>query len=175
MPASRRSPRRPNEHAARVRHLLALDAANVMARLAARQDEMVSLFSRLRNREPLLEPLQSWFTSIAFGELVALAPAEQRAANTFYEQLGQVRWYLRYTEDMPGQVQLKLSALLRQLESAHAQLVAALGPPDSTGAPVVNAEVVPAGAAHPAQAPTPSGKGLRRQAAGAAWKRSRTT
>ena len=63
--------------------------------------------------------------------------------------------------DMPGQVQLKLSALLRQLESAHAQLVAALGPPDSTGAPVVNAEVVPAGAAHPAQAPTPSGKGLR--------------
>ena len=172
-PAHRRSQKKlPDGHAARVRHLLALDAANVMSRLAARQDEMVALFSRLRSREPLLEPLQSWFSSIAFAELVALSPAEQRAANSFYEQLAGLRWYLQYTEDMPGQVQLKLSALLRKLETGHAQLVAALGPPDSSGAPVVNAEVVP-----PSSAPAPpsSGKALRRQAAGAAWKRSRTT
>jgi hypothetical protein len=162
----RRSHKKPNEHAARVRHLLALDAANVMSRLASRQDEMVALFSRLRSREPLLEPLQSWFGSIAFAELVALSPAEQRAANVFYEQLGQLRWYLQYTEDMPGQVQLKLSALARQLESAHGQLVGAIGPPDQGGAKVVNAEVV--------RPPSP-GKALRRQAAGADWKRSRTT
>jgi len=164
--ATRRPSKKQSEHAARVRHLLALDAANVMARLSARQDEMVSLFSRLRNREPLLEPLESWFGSIAFAELVALSPTEQRAANSFYEQLGGLRWYLQYTEDMPGQVQLKLSALLRKLESAHAELVAALGPPDNSGAPVVNAEVV---------TPASPGKALRRQAAGADWKRSRTT
>ena len=150
-----------------MRHLLSLDAANVMARLAARQDEMVSLFSRLRDREPLLEPLESWFSSIAFAELVALSPAEQRAANGYYEQLGQLRWYLQYTEDMPGQVQLKLSALLRKLEVAHAQLVAALGPPDASGAPVINAEVV--------QQQKTAARALRRQAAGATWKRSRTT
>ncbi|MBM4380691.1 MAG: hypothetical protein FJ086_15550 [Deltaproteobacteria bacterium] len=171
MAAPRRTPRRTKgEHAARVRHLLSLDAANVMARLAERQDEMVGLFSRLRNREPLLEPLQSWFSSIAFPELVALSPAEQRAANGFYEQLGQLRWYLQYTEDMPGQVQLKLSALLRKLEATHAQLVGALGPPDASGAQVVNAEVVP-DPEKPASAP----RALRRQAAGADWKRSRTT
>jgi hypothetical protein len=142
--AARRTSRRPPppDAAARVRHLLALDAANVMVRLRTRQDEMVSLFSRLRDRGPLVETVRCWFTTISFGELSMLSPAEQLAANGFYELLGEVRWYLQYTEDMPGQVQLRLGAHVRKLEERHAGLVAALGPPDASGAPVVNAEII---------------------------------
>ncbi|MEN9798390.1 MAG: hypothetical protein RL653_2086 [Pseudomonadota bacterium] len=141
--AARRTPRRPpSDDAARVRHLLALDAANVMVRLRARNDEMVSLFSRLRDRGPLLDTVRCWFTSIAFGELCLLSPAEQLAANGFYELLGEVRWYLQYTEDMPGTVQQRLATFLRRLEERHLVLVAALGPPDASGAPVVNAEII---------------------------------
>lgn len=141
--ASRRTPRRPkSDEAARVRHLLALDAANLMSRLRARHADMVALFSRLRDRGPLLETVQCWFTSISFGELCLLSPAEQLAANGFYELLGEVRWYLQYTEDMPGTVQQRLGTFLRRLEERHVALVAALGPPDASGAPVVNAEVI---------------------------------
>lgn len=38
----------------RVRHLLALDAAAVMRRLNDRRDEMVTIFSRQRDREALV-------------------------------------------------------------------------------------------------------------------------
>ena len=125
------------EVAQRVRHLIAVDAHNVMTRLAARQDEMVALFSRHRDREPMLLVLDTWFDSITFGELVVLDPAEQKIVNRFYELLGEVRWYLAWTEDMPGQVQTKLGGFLRRLESTFRELVSVVGPPEADGARVV--------------------------------------
>lgn len=129
--------RRSLESSVRTRHLLAIDASNVMARLAARQDSMVSLFSRLRDREPMLIVLDTWFDTITFTELALLTPYEQKRVNRFYELLAEVRWYLAYTEDMPLQVQTKLTAFVRRLEAAFRELVATIGPPEADGAPVV--------------------------------------
>ena len=134
--------RRVTDSSVRVRHLLAIDAGNVMARLAARQDSMVSLFSRLRDREPMLIVLDTWFDSISFGELSVLTPYEQKRVNRFYALLAEVRWYLAYTEDMPLQVQTKLTVFARRLETAFRELVATIGPPEADGAPVVEVKVV---------------------------------
>ncbi|MFL5322220.1 MAG: hypothetical protein ACJ790_21360 [Myxococcaceae bacterium] len=128
--------------AQRVRHLLAIDANNVLTRLRARTDEMVSLFSRLRDRTPMMETTRTWFFTITFTELALLEPNEQKAVNAFYEELDELRWYLHYTEDMPGQVQQKISGLVRSLEENHRRLTAAIGPPDAEGERVVVAEVV---------------------------------
>jgi hypothetical protein len=127
---------------ARIRHLLALDAANVMARIASRQEVVVALFSRLRDRAPLLGMVQSWFTSISFGDLARLEPREQHAVNTFHRLLEELRWYLAYTEDMPSRVQQLLTLHVRRIELAHRALVAELGPPQGNGQPLVEAEVV---------------------------------
>jgi hypothetical protein len=126
----------------RVRHLIAVDAATVMARLGKRQAEMVRLFSQLRDRSPLLEVVQSWFQSITFGELASLERAEQRAINSFYERLGDLRWYLRYTEDMPLQVGQHVTQCVRELVAGHRALTEAIGPPDVEGAEVIEARVV---------------------------------
>lgn len=125
------------EPATRVRHLLAIDAHNVMTRLAARQDAMVGLFSRHRDREPMLTVLDTWFDTITFTELATLEPDEQKSVNRFYELLSEVRWYLAYTEDMPGLVQTKLTAFLRRLDTSFRELVAVIGPPEADGARVV--------------------------------------
>lgn len=130
------------EPAARVRHLLAIDSHNLMTRLAARQDSMVGLFSRLRDREPMLTVLDTWFDTITFSELSTLDPAEQKSVNRFYELLSEVRWYLAYTEDMPGQVQTRLNGFSRRLEAAYRELVAVIGPPEADGARVVDVKVV---------------------------------
>ncbi|MDP1919107.1 MAG: hypothetical protein Q8L14_22855 [Myxococcales bacterium] len=140
------------EPAMRVRHLLAIDSSNVMARLAARQDSMVGLFSRLRDREPMLAVLDTWFDTITFTELSTLDPAEQKAVNRFYELLAEVRWYLAYTEDMPGMVQTKLNAILRRLEAAFRELVAVIGPPEADGARIVEVKVVSRVTKHPRRA-----------------------
>jgi hypothetical protein len=128
--------------ARRVRHLIALDAANVVSRLRARRTEMVHLFSRLRDRGPLLKVIQNWFHSASFGDLARLEPFEQQAINRFYEVLGDLRWYLEYTEDMPLQIQHHLTEFTHRLEASHRRLTAAIGPPDAEGAPVVEAVVV---------------------------------
>jgi hypothetical protein len=127
--------------AERVRHLLALDASNVMRRLSTRHVEMSTLFSRLRDRAPMLEVVKTRMSTATFSELAVLTPAEQTAVNRFYEQLGELTWYLQYTDDMPVQVGLKVSGHLKQLEESHRGLSATIGPPDAEGAPVVEVEV----------------------------------
>lgn len=128
-----------SDAAVRVRHLLALDADQVLRRLERRQLEMLTLFSRLRERAPLLEAVDTQHGSITFGELALLTPAEQLAVARFYERLEALRWYLRYTEDMPQKVQTQLALHLDGLRAAHGALAAALGPPDGHGGPVVDA------------------------------------
>src|SRR5205807_4802379 len=126
----------------RVRHLIALDAANVMRRISARQGEMLALFSRLRDRTPMIETVHSWFDSAGFPELSLLDPGEQAVVNGFYEELGELRWYFEYTEDMPNTVQTTISARLKRLAEAHATLVGVIGEPVGHAAPAVMAEVV---------------------------------
>ena len=131
-----------DETARRVRHLIALDAWNVMKRLRKRQVEMVSLFSRMRDRGPLLGVIHSWFHSVVFSDLSSLQPDEQLAANQYYEVLGELRWYLQYTEDMPLQVSQKVTRFVKELETRHRRLTEVIGPPDAEGARVVDASVV---------------------------------
>ncbi len=126
----------------RTRHLIALDARNVMKRLAGRRDEMIQLFSRLRDREPLLVAVHTWFVTITFSELSVLEPHEQNAVSAFYEVLAELRWYLQYTQDMPGKLQQRLDQHLKELDEHYRQLTAAIGPPDAKGGPVVDAKVV---------------------------------
>lgn len=133
----RRAP--TSDAALRVRHLLALDADEVLRRLHARHLEMLTLFSRLRERAPMLETVATRHGSITFSELALLSPAEQLAVARFYERLEALRWYLRYTEDMPQKVQGQLAVHLEGLREAHVGLARALGPADGHGGAVVDA------------------------------------
>lgn len=126
----------------RVRNLIALDAALIMRRLGARRDEMFTLFSRLRSREPMLSTIATRFTSATFHDLVHLPEREQAVVHGFYERLDEMRWYFTYTEDMPSTVQQTFTALHRRLEEAYRLLVVALGPPVPPDVAVVEAEPV---------------------------------
>lgn len=135
--------KKPDDLAARVRNLLALDSANIMRRLEARRGEMIALFSRLRSREPMLSTIATRFTSATFQELVRLPIGEQAVVNQFYECLDELRWYFTYTEDMPSTAQQTFTTLHRRLIEAHQKLVAAIGlPARPDGSVVVDAEVV---------------------------------
>lgn len=146
MPRRKPAAPRENDRTVHVRHLLALDAANVVQRLVARQHEMVALFSRKRDRTPMMEAVRSVYASITFGELALLTPAEQKAVALFYELLDELRWYLQYTEDMPTQVLTKVALFVGRLETSHRDLVAAIGPSSADGVAVVEARVLKRGA-----------------------------
>ncbi|MDP1826909.1 MAG: hypothetical protein Q8L48_26790 [Archangium sp.] len=123
---------------AKVRHLLSLDADAVMKRLVSKQDEAVGLFSRLRTREGMVELCRSGFTTITFSELVRLDPGEQAAVEAFHHVLNELRWYVRYTEDMPSTVKSTVTLYVARLDELHHLLNAAIGPPDAKGHRVVD-------------------------------------
>ncbi|WP_163989136.1 hypothetical protein [Pyxidicoccus caerfyrddinensis] len=135
--------KKAEEMAARVRNLLAMDAAGVMRRLDARRDEMFALFSRLRSREPLLGTIASRYASGAFEHLIQLPEQEQAVVDHFYERLDELRWYFTYTEDMPGTAQQIFTKLHKRLEEAYRVLVVTLGPPvPPDGSRVVDVQAV---------------------------------
>lgn len=134
-----------DEARVRICHLIALDATNVVRRLQERSEEMVTLFSQLRSRQPLLDTIDSRFTSVRFEDLIQLEPPLQAAVNAFYESLESLRWYAQYTEDMPLAVRRNITQHQRRLELALVGLHAALGLPlEGSGPVVVDAEVVKA-------------------------------
>jgi hypothetical protein len=129
----------------RIRNLIALDADALMVRLDERKDEMIAMFSRHRDREPLLSPLRSWVPSASFQEIVLLAPAQQGAVAHFYEELDALRWYFRYTADMPGTALQIFAHHRKRLVLAYEGLKDAIGPaqpvpPSAPEAPPVLAD-----------------------------------
>lgn len=123
---------------ARVRHLLSMDADSVMKRLTSKQDEAVGLFSRLRTRDGMVELCRSGFTTITFSELVRLDPTEQQAVDAFHHVLNELRWYVRYTEDMPSTVKSTVTLYVAKLDGLHRLLNAAIGPPEAKGHRVID-------------------------------------
>ncbi|RKH68191.1 hypothetical protein [Corallococcus llansteffanensis] len=135
--------KKAEETSARVRNLLALDAAGIMRRLAARREEMFILFSRLRSRGPLVETVASHYAEGAFVQLIHLSEQEQAVVDHFYARLDELRWYFTYTEDMPGTAHQTFIALHRRLEESYRLFVETIGlPVQPDGVRVVNAEAV---------------------------------
>ena len=120
-------PRRRTPEPDRVRNLIALDAAGLVRRLAACRGEMIALFSRHRDRDALLTPLRSLGPTAAFHDLMLLEPVEQSAVAAFYEELESLRWYFRYTADMPSTAQGVFEAHWGRLSAAHEVLAALVG------------------------------------------------
>ncbi|NNB86686.1 hypothetical protein HJC10_19955 [Corallococcus exiguus] len=135
--------KKADETTARVRNLLALDAAGIMRRLAARREDMFLLFSRLRSRGPLVETVASRYADGAFAQLIHLTEQEQAVVDHFYGRLDELRWYFTYTEDMPGTAHQTFNSLHRRLEESYRLFVDTLGlPVQPDGVRVVNAEAV---------------------------------
>lgn len=113
----------------RVRNLIALDARNLMTRLRSRRPEIISIFSRSRDRAVLISTLRSWFEDADANGLLLLEPEQQSAVSAFYEAVETLRFYFHYTEDMPGTVDRTLTLRQAELETHYVRLTRAIGGP----------------------------------------------
>jgi hypothetical protein len=112
--------------AVRTMHLVALDATNLLRRLDERHLEMVSGFSRLRDREALMTSLRCFGLTARFEDVAALPPKVQLAVTNFYELVDDLRWYFQFTVDMPGALAEKFTTHRLRLVDSHAALAKAL-------------------------------------------------
>jgi hypothetical protein len=132
---------RARSPAQRVRHLISLEAGALVVQLKARGDEAVVLFSRLRDRSPLLAATRSRLSELSFEHVSLLEPHEQRAVLVFCEAVERCQWYARYTEDMPSTAKSVLLGLSTELETRLLALTQVIGTPEAEGAPTVQSAV----------------------------------
>jgi hypothetical protein len=126
--AQRRRRVQEDPRGASIRHLLLIVAERLLERLTLRAEDMVALFSRRRERAPMLTVVESLFETATFEDLASLKPAEQRSAFEFHTLLREFRWYLEYTEDMPSTVHLHVESYRRRLIKSGGQLRLCLEP-----------------------------------------------
>lgn len=110
----------------RTMHLVALDATSLLRRLEERHLEMLSAFSRLRDREGLLATMRCFGLSARFEDLAVVGPEVQDAVTRFYDLVDDLRWYFQFTTDMPGTLAQKFADHRRRLAEAHGELTRAL-------------------------------------------------
>ena len=114
------------EAVVRTAHLVAVDSTNLVRRLEDRHHEMISAFSRLRDREALLGAMRNYGLSARFEDVAALPAEAQAAVIAFYERVDDLRWYFQFTTDMPGTLAEIFTMHRRRLKEAHEALAAAL-------------------------------------------------
>ncbi len=107
--------------------LLRLDAQRLYERIKYRQTEYMTLFSLKRTRGHFKYIFKNRYEDIPIDSLRILDSDLLEALDYFYHQVDEMRWYLYFTEDMPGKVSDFIDHYVTELDSAFEQLQNAFG------------------------------------------------
>jgi hypothetical protein len=115
------------ERAERVEMLLALEIARIVDDLTAREQFLIDIWGRHRERGPFLDTIFSQFKTLTFRELALIEPDTLLKIQEFYRELDDFRMYLLFTEAMPTSLAEAYRWQLKRLAGYGAQAVEALG------------------------------------------------
>ena len=115
------------ERAERLRKLLALEVARVLEDLELRRDLLLELWGRTRDRSIFLDTVHSRWKTLGFPELTLLETETVAALDTFFRELEELRFYFRFTEDMPVHLADTYELGIVRLEAVGRYAIDALG------------------------------------------------
>ncbi len=115
------------ERAERVAMLLALEIARIVDDLVAREQFLIDIWGRHRDRGPFLDTIFAQYKTLTFRELSLLEPDTLLKVQEFYRELEDFRMYLLFTEAMPTSLAEAYRWQLRRLDGYGEQAVEALG------------------------------------------------
>lgn len=115
----------------KLRRLLALEIHRIVEDLELRRSVLLELWGRTRDRGMFLDTVFSRWATLGFPDLLALEPQEVVLVDTFYRELHELRFYFRFTEDMPVTLSDTYDVGLIRLKGYGELVVEAFGgPPD---------------------------------------------
>lgn len=115
----------------RVRRLVALEINRILLDLDERLEWAVSIWSRLRAREPFLDSLFSRWRTLPMEALLGFDEHQIGLVDGFYQVLDDTRLYLSWTEDMPRTLEDRVLRFQKELHLRGELAIGSLG-----GAPV---------------------------------------
>ncbi|MEQ1501892.1 MAG: hypothetical protein ABMB14_06660 [Myxococcota bacterium] len=137
----------------RLRRLLAIEIERIAEDLEIRRGFLVEIWSRHRDRGPLLDTIFSRWRTLALADLALIDADAVVACEAFYRELDELRLYFQFTQDMPTTLDERFAEAYRRI-AAYAELAVRLlgGAPERPLVEIPDeAELV---------RPTPSGTGL---------------
>jgi len=111
----------------RLRRLLALEVARIVEDLEAREEFLVDVWSRHRDRGPFIDTLHTRWRSLSLPDLATLDGDVLVALESFYRELDDLTMYFRFTQDMPTTLADTYRDGLRRLAAYAAIAIDALG------------------------------------------------
>lgn len=111
--------------------LLKIDSKNLLGRIETRFSEVMDDFSLKRDRSIFREIFFSRYEKMTMSELAHLSSEIIELANSYYQSVNELYWYVSHTQDMPNTIEDEAtracSGLKRQLANLSLYINAELG------------------------------------------------
>jgi len=111
----------------RLRRLLALEIARIVEDLEAREEFLVEIWSRHRDRGPFIDTLHTRWRTLTLPDMATLDGEVLVALESFYRELDDLAMYFRFTQDMPTTLADTYRDGLRRLAAYAKIAIEALG------------------------------------------------
>lgn len=85
----------------RLRRLLAMEIARIVEDLESRREFLLEVWSRHRDRGPLLDTVFSRWRTLSMADLALIDSEAIVACDAFHRDLDELRLYFQFTQDMP--------------------------------------------------------------------------
>lgn len=116
-----------DDRAEKLAKLLALEISRIIEDLELRREVLIELWGRTRDRGMFIDTVFSRWATLGFPDLLALETEQVTAVDTFYRELHELRFYFRFTEDMPAHMLDTYDLALRRLGAYGELALEALG------------------------------------------------
>jgi hypothetical protein len=98
--------------------LIKIDAQNLFMRISERHEEYMEVFSLKRDRNIFKDVFSSRYQKTNLSDLAHLPIEVIELANTFYQEVDNLLWYLKQTQDMPNTIEdeiMRETAVIKRL------------------------------------------------------------
>lgn len=111
----------------RLRRLIALEIDRIVEDLELRREFLLDIWSRHRDRGPLLDTIFARWRTLAMSDLALVDVDAVVACEAFYRELDELRLYFMFTEDMPTTMGERYAEALTRVAAYGALAVQLLG------------------------------------------------
>lgn len=111
----------------RLRRLIAIEIDRIVEDLEIRRAFLVDVWSRHRDRGPLLDTVFSRWRTLGMTDLALIESDTIVVCEAFYRELDDLRMYLQFTQDMPTTLDERLQKALVRIHGYGTLAIAALG------------------------------------------------
>ncbi len=102
--------------------LLKIDVKNLMYRIEKRKRDYLNEFSLKRTREHFRDIFKSRYDTVSIGDLKELGQETIVSLDQFYQEVDELHWYVKHTQDMAQMMSDKVDAYIRSIKAKYDML-----------------------------------------------------